>query len=86
MAKYSVEITETAERQLRKLSKPDQIRLLKVIRALADEPFPYGCRKLQGYEHAFRLRMGVYRVIYTIENRRLTVVVMKIGHRKDVYR
>ncbi len=56
------------------------------MRRLADEPRPPGCRKLAGYDSVYRVRVGVYRILYEIEDRRVTVIVLKIGHRKDVYR
>ncbi len=86
MAKYRLEISATAERQLRRLPRDDQVRVLRAVMALAKEPRPLGCRKLQGYDDLFRIRVGRYRVIYAIEGRRLVVVVLKLGHRKDVYR
>ena len=86
MAKYRLEISATAERQLRRLPRDDQVRVLRAVMALAKEPRPLGCRKLQGYDVLFRIRVGRYRVIYAIEGRRLVVVVLKLGHRKDVYR
>jgi mRNA interferase RelE/StbE len=86
MASYSVELTATAERQLRKLGKPEQARLVTAIRRLAEEPRPRGARKLQGFDDLFRIRVGTYRVIYSVEEERLLVLVLKLGHRKDVYR
>jgi mRNA interferase RelE/StbE len=86
MASYSVELTATAERQLRKLGKPEQTRLVTAIRRLAEEPRPRGARKLQGFDDLFRIRVGTYRVIYSVEEERLLVLVLKLGHRKDVYR
>ena len=53
---------------------------------LAIEPRPRGARKLAGYDDVFRVRTGRYRVIYSVEEDRLVVLVLKIGHRKDVYR
>ena len=86
MAKYRVEVSASADRQLRKLDRPDQIRVLRAAQALATDPFPPGYRKLQGYDDVFRIRVGVYRVLYSFDQSRIVVVVLKIGHRKDVYR
>jgi mRNA interferase RelE/StbE len=86
MASYRLEFSATAERQLKKLADGDQIRLLRAIQALAEEPRPRGCRKLRGYVNVYRVRVGVYRVLYGVENDRLVVLVLKIGHRKDIYR
>jgi len=56
------------------------------IQALATDPRPSGCRKLSGHDDVFRVRIGRYRVLYSIENRRLVIIVLKVGDRKDVYR
>ncbi len=86
MARYRIEISATAERQISKLPRADQIRVIRVIQALATDPRPPGCRKLSGYDDVFRVRIGRYRVLYSIEDRRLVIIVLKVGDRKDVYR
>jgi mRNA interferase RelE/StbE len=86
MATYSVEVTSTAERQIRRLARADQIRVVRTIHALGSDPRPPGCRKMTGLEDVFRVRIGRYRVIYSVADRVLTVIVLKVGDRKDVYR
>ena len=86
MATYRVEISSTAERQICRLPRADQVRVLRVVVTLATDPRPPGCRKLSGYENVFRVRVGRYRVLYSVEDRRLVVIVLKVGDRKDVYR
>jgi mRNA interferase RelE/StbE len=86
MNEYRIEVSATAERQLRKLQRADQRRIVQAIRALAQEPRPRGCRRLRGYEDVYRIRLGVFRVLYSVEDARLLVILLKIGHRKDVYR
>jgi len=86
MTRYSVEITRTAERQLKKLSQDERQRVARTVAMRAIDPRPRGSRKLAGYDDVFRVRMGQYRVIYSIDDGRLTVLVLKLGHRKDVYR
>jgi mRNA interferase RelE/StbE len=86
MAKYRVQISATAERQLRRLPRDDQLRVVRAVLTLAQDPRPQGCRKLQGYDDVFRIRVGTYRVIYSVEGRQLRVIILKVGHRKDVYR
>lgn len=86
MAKYKLFISTTAEKSLRKLPKADITRIITEIQTLAVNPYPKGCRKLSGEENVFRIRVGTYRIIYEIEGKRLTVLILKIGHRKDVYR
>jgi mRNA interferase RelE/StbE len=86
MSFYSIEVSKTAEKQLKKLKRQDQIRVLKTIKALAQEPRPSGCRKIRGYENIYRIRVGVLRVIYSVSDKQIVIVVLKVGHRKDVYR
>jgi len=86
MARHRVEISRTAERQLRRLPRDDQRRVARVMVALGDDPHPPGSRKLSGYDDVFRVRVGRYRIIYSVEGRRLVVIILKLGHRKDVYR
>ncbi len=86
MASRRVEISRTAERQLKKLPRADQTRVVRTILALADDPFPKGSRKLSGYDDVFRVRTGRYRVLYSVAKSKLIVIVLKVGQRKDVYR
>jgi mRNA interferase RelE/StbE len=86
MSDYRLELSASAEKQFRKLQKSVQLRIVRVIRNLASDPRPRGARRLQGYDDVYRVRTGVYRIIYSIEDRRLLIIILKIGHRKDVYR
>jgi len=86
MASYSVELTRTAEKQLRRFSKRDRNRLVEAIHGLADRPRPHGARKLQGYDDVYRIRVGQYRVVYEVFDDRVIVIVLKVGHRKDIYK
>jgi mRNA interferase RelE/StbE len=85
MASYRVEITASAEKTLTTLPKADRVRLVRAIVELAAIPRPRGCRRLAGHEDVYRIRVGVCRVIYTIDDRRIVVVVLKPGHRKHIY-
>ena len=86
MARYSLEIRRTAEKQLRKLPAADRRRVARAMLALGEEPHPSGSRKLTGYDDVFRIRVGVYRIIYSVSGRTLVIIILKIGHRKDIYR
>jgi mRNA interferase RelE/StbE len=86
MASYRIDVSATAERQIRKLPRNEQLRVLRVIQGLSIDPRPPGCRKLSGFDDVFRVRIGRYRVLYAIEDRRLVIIVLKVGDRKDVYR
>ena len=83
---YKVFITASAEKTLKKLPLPDMRRIAAAIASLAIDPLPQGVKKLSGFQHTYRIREGNYRVIYEIRNRDLVVTVLKIGHRKDIYR
>ena len=82
---YRVVITPHARRQLLKMSSDVLRRLEEAISGLGEEPRPQGARKLQGVENLFRIRVGDYRVIYQIQDKALVVLVVKIGHRGEVY-
>lgn len=85
MAKYSVLIAKSAEKELSKLPVQAILQLREVILALADDPRPPGCKKLKGTKNLYRVRKGDYRIIYDIEDQILTVEVLHVGDRKDVY-
>ena len=85
MAKYSIHARSSVEKDLRLITKKDQIKILKRIDALALNPRPRGCKKLAG-QYKYRIRQGDYRIIYTIIDNELTIWVVKVVHRKDVYR
>lgn len=82
---HSVEILRFAQRQLAKIDRQDQPRIISAIRGLANDPRPASCKKLSG-RPAWRIRVGTYRVIYEIHDNRLLVLVVAVGDRKDVYR
>lgn len=83
---YRIEFTKQAAKLFKKLSSQDRQRLKPKIDALAQNPRPSGVVKLSGEDDLYRIRVGDYRIIYSIENNRLLVLIVKIGHRKDVYR
>ncbi len=86
MGHYEVEVSRTAEKQLRKLPRDDQERVVRRMLRLADDPFPQGARKLTGYDDVYRVRVGRYRILYSVARRRLVIIILKVGHRKAVYR
>ena len=85
MEKFEVIFRQSVAKDLRQIPKKDIKRILKRIEALRSDPRPRGVEKLSGQEK-YRLRQGVYRILYEIRNNELIVVVVKIGHRRDVYR
>ena len=85
MAKYKVEIKRSAVKEIEVLPRKDILSILEKIRRLGDDPRPSDCKKLSGQEK-YRIRCGDYRILYLIENDVLTIYIVKVGHRKDVYR
>jgi len=83
---YRVEFTDAARRQLISLEADARQRIAVSIRALADNPRPFGCVKLEGKETGYRIRVGDDRVVYHIDDSALRVTVVKIAHRREVYR
>jgi mRNA interferase RelE/StbE len=85
MAKYEVRFRKSVGKDLDPIPKRDVQRIIEAIEALADNPRPLQSMKLSGAEK-YRLRCGGYRVLYEIHDKVLLVCVVKVGHRKDVYR
>ena len=84
---YKLEITRRAKRDFRRLPKEQQERLWEAVRALAAHPRPPGCKRLASEDALYRIRVGGYRVLYTVEDApAYVVVVYYVGPRKSVYR
>ncbi len=83
---YAIQFKPLALRQLENLPRDAQKRVAAKIEKLRDEPVPAGCKKLVGIPDAWRIRIGDYRVIYQIHHGNLLILVVTIGHRRDVYR
>lgn len=86
MANYKIEISSTAEKTLRKIPKKDLGKVIETIQILSINPYPPGCRKLSGEDGVYRVRQGNYRIIYEVDDQKITIFVLKIGHRSDVYK
>lgn len=82
---YEIELTRAAAREFKKLERTVQVRLKDAIDALADDPRPGGVKKLAGEDNLWRVRVGDYRIIYSIYEDRLIVLVVRLRHRKDAY-
>jgi len=86
VGKYRVTIKPSAKKELLAVrTKKDRQRIVQRIQSLSGNPRPPGCQKLSGYDR-YRLRQGQYRIVYEIRDDELVVVVIKIGHRREVYR
>ena len=85
MAVYKIFLKKSVKKDLSAIPKKNLKRILNKIEFLEDNPRPVGCEKLSGQEK-YRLRQGSYRIIYSIQDNELTVWVVKVGHRREVYR
>ncbi len=83
---YRIELKPSVERDLAALEKRDRLRVARKIDALAEDPRPAGVEKLGGEDDLWRVRAGNYRIIYAIRDDVLLVLVVRVGHRRDVYR
>jgi mRNA interferase RelE/StbE len=83
--RYRVELASRVAQSLAKLPRDVQSRLAEQIASLADNPRPASARAIKGYKDCYRIRQGDYRVVYTVLDDKLFVLVVRAGHRKDVY-
>lgn len=86
MTAYEVTIARRAVKALAALPRKEQQRIRAAIDLLADTPRPPGCVAMAGEAHAYRVRVGDYRIVYDVLDDRLVIQVVRIGHRRDVYR
>ena len=86
MARYELRVKPSVAKDLRGISKADVKRNLGRMEALRDDPRAPGCEKLAGNRELYRVRQGAYRIVYAIQDERVVVEVVKVGHRGDVYR
>jgi mRNA interferase RelE/StbE len=85
MAAYNIFLRKSVEKDFSPIPKKDIQKILRRIKALGKDPRPSGCEKLTGRER-YRVRQGQYRIVYSIQDEVLTVWIVKVAHRKDVYR
>lgn len=86
MGRFSVLVKASAANEIQRIgSKKDRRKIVDRIGFLADDPRPHGCKKLSGRER-YRIRQGQYRIVYSVEDSVSVVCVVKVGHRRDVYR
>jgi len=85
MAAYKIFFRKSVDKDFSAIPKRDLRKVLRRIEMLSKDPRPSGCEKLTGQER-FRVRQGRYRIVYSIQDKDLTVWVVKVGHRKDIYR
>lgn len=85
MAKYKIYLRRSVKKDLSPVPKKDIKRIIQRIEKLSANPRPPGCEKLSGRER-YRIRQGEYRIVYSIQDKEFTVWVVKVGHRREVYR
>lgn len=85
MSEYQVRISDSVQKKLDKLPESVALNLIRSMQELATNPWPVGCKKLKAQE-GYRIRIGDYRIIYLIKNRELIVLILDVGHRKDIYK
>lgn len=86
MGSYSVEWRRSAAKELKKLPQDVVLRILSAVEELSANPYPAGTKKLVGAEHSYRIRVGDYRIVYSIWASRLAIEIVRVGDRKDIYR
>ena len=84
--RYTIIIKKTAQKQIQKLPKIYFDKVRKTILSLENVPRPHGCLKLTGSENVYRVKVGPYRIVYSIEDKMLTIFIFDVDDRKDVYR
>jgi len=82
---FRICIKSSAVKELESLPKKDRLRIIAKIKTLAENPRPSGCEKLSG-DDKYRIRQGSYRLVYSIQSEAREVLIVKVGHRKDIYR
>jgi len=85
VAKYNILIKPSAVKDIENIPRKDRIRIIQKIQGLADTSRHKGCEKLTG-ENRYRIRHGVYRIVYSVSDRELQIIVVKVGHRREVYK
>ncbi len=86
MDSFRVEFARSATKDLRGIDRQWIPRILAAIEELTDNPLPVGCKKLAGSEHTYRIRVGDYRIVYDFQDTALVIFVVRVRHRRDVYR
>ena len=85
MAVYKIFFKKSVEKDFKAIPQNELKKIIKRVGGLANDPRPQGCEKLTGQDR-YRLRQGRYRIVYSIQDNKLTIWVVKVGHRKDIYR
>jgi mRNA interferase RelE/StbE len=85
VAKYNILIKPSAVKEIENIPRKDRLRIIQKIQGLTTNPRPQGCEKLAG-ENKYRIRHGVYRIVYSVSDSELHIIIVKVGHRREVYK
>jgi mRNA interferase RelE/StbE len=85
VAKYNILIKPSAVKEIENIPRKDRLRIIQKIQGLTTNPRPQGCEKITG-ENKYRIRHGVYRIVYSVSDRELHIIVVNVGHRREVYK
>ena len=86
MASYQIKIKPSASKELERLPRTTIPKIVTAIKELAENPFPQGVKKLTGFDRTYRIRVGEYRILYSMYDDILVIEIIRIRHRKDAYR
>jgi mRNA interferase RelE/StbE len=86
VASYKLLIKPSAAKEIESAPKKNRLRIIKRIQDLSSDPRPPGCEKLSGHDDKYRVRQGTYRLVYSVSDVSLVICIVKVGHRKEVYR
>ena len=86
MASYRIEWRKSTKKDLRRIAPADVAKIIRAVEDLGQDPFPNGHTKLSGSERSYRVRVGDYRIIYEVFSGILLIEVVRVGHRRDVYK
>ena len=86
MELYNIWWRASAKKELKKIDRAEIPKIIKAIENLASDPYPPNHKKILGTEHIYRVKIGNYRVIYSIENSKLIIEIIRVRHRKDAYK
>ena len=83
---YKIEWKHSAKKELKRLNRKDIPRIIEAVENLSIDPYPIGNRKIQGCKQLYRIRVGNYRIVYSVKNKILLIEIIRVGHRKDIYK
>lgn len=86
MERYNIQWKQTAVKELKKIDSKSRSRILQAVGQLSHVAYPDGCKKLKGSLQTYRIRIGDYRVVYEVESKTLVVIILRVRHRKEVYK